>query len=89
MLVIFISSSCFFILCQTVLRIWDCLFYEGSIILFQVGLTLISKNLDAIVKCQSVTELMDVFRGISSGALVADCHAFMQVTISSLSLLLI
>lgn len=61
------------------LRIWDCLFYEGDKILFRVAVTLVKFNSEKIMKCRSFPEVMDVFRQIASDPLVVNCHEFMQV----------
>ncbi|XP_056102959.1 growth hormone-regulated TBC protein 1-A isoform X1 [Rhinichthys klamathensis goyatoka] len=63
---------------ETVLRIWDCLFYEGSKILFRVALTLIRRHQDLILQAQNLPDVCERFKRITSGALVHDCHAFMQ-----------
>lgn len=68
-----------FLLVQTVLRIWDCLFYEGSKILFRVALTLIRHNQALIAQAQSLPDICDRFKQITRGAFVEDCHLFMQV----------
>lgn len=68
-----------FLLAQTVLRIWDCLFYEGSKILFRVALTLIRHNQALIAQAQSLPDICDRFKQITRGAFVEDCHPFMQV----------
>jgi len=68
-------ASCLF---QTVLRVWDCLFMEGSKILFRVGVTLVKKHSAAITQCQSFPEVMAVFRSIAASAL--NCHDFMDVS---------
>lgn len=64
---------------QTVLRIWDCLFYEGSKILFRVALTLIRHHQDVILQAQNMPDVCERFKRITRGAFVEDCHAFMQV----------
>jgi len=64
---------------QTVLRVWDCLFSEGSIILLRIGLNIILKHSDAILRCRSTAEILDVFREIPSSPHVKHCHEFMQV----------
>lgn len=68
-----------FTLLQTVLRIWDCLFYEGSKILFRVALTLIHHNEVLIQQAQSLPDICQTFKQITSGPFVDDCHTFMQV----------
>ena len=60
------------------LRIWDCLFLEGSKILFRVGVTLVKRHSLAIRRCQSFPEVMAVFRGIATSTL--QCHQFMDVS---------
>ncbi|XP_060755466.1 growth hormone-regulated TBC protein 1-A isoform X2 [Neoarius graeffei] len=63
---------------ETVLRIWDCLFYEGSKILFRVALTLIRHNQVLISQAQNLPDICDRFKQITRGAFVEDCHPFMQ-----------
>ncbi|KAI4903020.1 hypothetical protein NFI96_010060 [Prochilodus magdalenae] len=63
---------------ETVLRIWDCLFYEGSKILFRVALTLIRHHQNLIQQAKNLPDICDRFRQITQGEFVDDCHAFMQ-----------
>ncbi|XP_066516240.1 growth hormone-regulated TBC protein 1-A [Hoplias malabaricus] len=63
---------------ETVLRIWDCLFYEGSKILFRVALTLIRHNQALILQARNLPDICDRFKQITKGAFVEDCHMFMQ-----------
>ncbi|XP_027021783.2 growth hormone-regulated TBC protein 1b isoform X2 [Tachysurus fulvidraco] len=63
---------------ETVLRIWDSLFYEGSKILFRVALTLISHNQKLILKAQNVLDICHGFKQMTHGEFVENCHAFMQ-----------
>uniref|UniRef100_A0A3Q2QJK9 Growth hormone-regulated TBC protein 1 n=1 Tax=Fundulus heteroclitus TaxID=8078 RepID=A0A3Q2QJK9_FUNHE len=63
---------------ETVLRIWDCLFYEGSKILFRVALTLIHHNQALIEQARSLPDVCQAFKQITKGPFVEDCHAFMQ-----------
>lgn len=63
---------------ETVLRIWDCLFYEGSKIVFRVALTLIHHHQDVILQAQNLPDICERFKRITRGAFVEDCHAFMQ-----------
>ncbi|TRY92729.1 hypothetical protein DNTS_024816 [Danionella cerebrum] len=64
---------------ETVLRIWDCLFYEGSKILFRVALTLIRHHQDLILQAQNLPDICNHFKQITRGAYVEDCHHFMKV----------
>ncbi|KAF7668270.1 hypothetical protein LDENG_00025460 [Lucifuga dentata] len=63
---------------ETVLRIWDCLFYEGSKILFRVALTLIHHNQALIQEAQSLPDICQTFKQITRGPFVDECHTFMQ-----------
>ncbi|PWA19071.1 hypothetical protein CCH79_00004989 [Gambusia affinis] len=63
---------------ETVLRIWDCLFYEGSKILFRVALTLIHHNQALIEQAKSLPDVCQAFKDITQGPFVEDCHPFMQ-----------
>ncbi|XP_015235881.1 PREDICTED: growth hormone-regulated TBC protein 1 [Cyprinodon variegatus] len=63
---------------ETVLRIWDCLFYEGSKILFRVALTLIHHHQAVIEQARSLPDVCQAFKQITQGPFVGDCHPFMQ-----------
>nr|XP_061827902.1 growth hormone-regulated TBC protein 1-A-like [Nerophis lumbriciformis] len=63
---------------ETVLRIWDCLFYEGSKVLFRVALTLIRHNQPEILRARSLQDVCQCFKQITCGVFTLDCHAFMQ-----------
>ncbi|CAG5857741.1 unnamed protein product [Menidia menidia] len=63
---------------ETVLRIWDCLFYEGSKILFRVALTLIHHNQGLIEQAQSLPDVCQSFKQITHGPFVEECHTFME-----------
>ncbi|XP_021930020.1 growth hormone-regulated TBC protein 1-like isoform X1 [Zootermopsis nevadensis] len=62
----------------TVLRIWDCLFYEGSKIIFRVCLTLIKRNKVSLLQCNDFSSLAECFKEITRDSLVIQCHDFMQ-----------
>ncbi|XP_071950086.1 growth hormone-regulated TBC protein 1-like [Antedon mediterranea] len=64
---------------ETVLRIWDCMFYEGSKIIFRVALGLISRNAQTIMKANSFTALIEAFRESTQSSANLDCHEFMQL----------
>uniref|UniRef100_H2MBE0 Growth hormone regulated TBC protein 1b n=1 Tax=Oryzias latipes TaxID=8090 RepID=H2MBE0_ORYLA len=63
---------------ETVLRIWDCLFYEGSKVLFRVALTLILHHQTEILRARSLPDVCECFKQMTCGAFTMDCHAFMQ-----------
>ncbi|PNI38150.1 GRTP1 isoform 1 [Pan troglodytes] len=66
---------------ETVLRIWDCLFNEGSKIIFRVALTLIKQHQELILEATSVPDICDKFKQITKGSFVMECHTFMQVSV--------
>uniref|UniRef100_G1LDP2 Growth hormone regulated TBC protein 1 n=1 Tax=Ailuropoda melanoleuca TaxID=9646 RepID=G1LDP2_AILME len=63
---------------ETVLRIWDCLFNEGSKIIFRVALTLIKQHQAFILEATSVADISERFKEITRGSFVTECHTFMQ-----------
>lgn len=63
---------------ETVLRIWDCMFCEGSKIVFRVALTLIKHYQDEILKARNFPDICDKFKKITKGPLVTDCHIFIK-----------
>ncbi|XP_068602145.1 growth hormone-regulated TBC protein 1-A-like isoform X2 [Brachionichthys hirsutus] len=63
---------------ETVLRVWDCLFYEGSKVLFRVALTLVVRHQPEILRARSLPDVCACFKQITSGAFTLDCHTFMQ-----------
>lgn len=69
---------------QTVLRIWDCLFNEGSKIIFRVALTLIKEHQALILEATSVPDICEKFKDITRGSFVTECHTFMRVGVSAL-----
>uniref|UniRef100_A0A8C9CXR2 Growth hormone regulated TBC protein 1 n=1 Tax=Phocoena sinus TaxID=42100 RepID=A0A8C9CXR2_PHOSS len=63
---------------ETVLRIWDCLFNEGSKIIFRVALTLIKQHQALILEATSVPDICEKFKEITRGSFVTECHTFMR-----------
>ncbi|XP_071085226.1 growth hormone-regulated TBC protein 1-like [Haliotis cracherodii] len=63
---------------ETVLRIWDCLFFEGTKILHRVALTLVIANKEKILATKTFPEAVDLFRMIVSTPHTQDCHTFMK-----------
>ncbi|XP_014773213.1 growth hormone-regulated TBC protein 1-A isoform X2 [Octopus bimaculoides] len=64
---------------ETVLRIWDALFYEGSKILLRVAFTLISMNSDKILACKDFPEAVHIIQSSVKNPLVKHCHSFMEL----------
>ncbi|KAJ2999446.1 hypothetical protein HDV02_002931 [Globomyces sp. JEL0801] len=59
---------------ETVLRIWDCFFYQGEKILFKVALTIIQLNKEQLVKC---TDISDAWKDFPKRAF--QCEQFMNL----------
>ena len=65
---------------QTLLRIWDCLFYEGNKIIFRVALTLIKLHARQLCDCKGgLPDIVEVFKAMPKSAEAQDCHKFMKV----------
>lgn len=64
---------------ETVLRIWDCVFYEGSKILQRVAITLISLNKDRILACKDFPEAVDLIQKSVKQPACLHCHEFMEL----------
>lgn len=62
---------------ETVLRIWDCIFYEGSQIIFRVGLTLIKLHKQEILASRELSDLTTCFKNMRNHKNVINCHQFM------------
>lgn len=63
---------------ETVLRIWDCLFYEGSKVILRVALTLLSLNEEKLLNCRDFAQLCTAMKEITMGPSTMDCHSFME-----------
>ena len=63
---------------ETVLRIWDCLFYEGSKILIRVALTLVIQRQNQILMTDEFSKLVIEFKNCATDCVTVDCHAFMS-----------
>ena len=64
---------------QTVLRVWDALFYEGSKILFRVGVSLVTMHRAHILQARTFPDIVEVFKKITSDRIALNCHEFMEV----------
>ncbi|KAK3922961.1 Growth hormone-regulated TBC protein 1-A [Frankliniella fusca] len=63
---------------ETVLRIWDCLFYEGSKIIFRVCLTLIKNQTSTLLTCDDFGSLASAFKSLTNDSSTLHCHPFMK-----------
>ena len=61
---------------ETVLRIWDCLFYEGSKILIRVALTLVLQRQHQILMTDEFSKLVIEFKNCAADKTVVACHTF-------------
>ena len=61
------------------LRIWDCLFNEGSKMLFRVAVTLIKLNEARLLECADFGDMAECFKTILKDQTVLECHQFMAV----------
>jgi hypothetical protein len=59
-LCIFINSLPLYSVC----RVWDCLFWEGDVVLFRIGLGMLSSKRQKLLKCQ---DLLSIYMVIKSG----------------------
>ena len=61
---------------ETVLRIWDCLFYEGSKILIRVALALVIQRQHEILMTDEFSKLVIEFKHCAINAATVQCHNF-------------
>ncbi|KZS20994.1 Growth hormone-regulated TBC protein 1-A [Daphnia magna] len=69
---------------ETVLRVWDCMFNEGSKIIFRVALTLIKMNEKELLRCTDFGDMAELFKQITRSSSVLDCHQFIEVAMFKL-----
>ncbi|XP_037089733.1 LOW QUALITY PROTEIN: growth hormone-regulated TBC protein 1-like [Pollicipes pollicipes] len=63
---------------ETLFRVWDCLFYEGTKVLFRVGLTLLKLHETRLLACRDFMETMTALRDLPRSPAVLQCHSFME-----------
>ena len=64
---------------DTALRVWDCLFYEGSKILIRVALAIVAMAQEQIAAATSMADLVQIFKDAVGSNSVVNCHEFMSV----------
>lgn len=64
---------------ETVLRIWDCLFNEGSKILLRVAITLVIQNQSKLIQTNEFGQLVETFHKCTVDHNVVQCHQFLTV----------
>ncbi|KAG0232518.1 hypothetical protein BGW42_008138 [Actinomortierella wolfii] len=61
---------------ESVLRVWDCFFYEGRKILFRVALTILKMHESEITKIDDPLEVFQIVQNIPKRLI--DCHKLME-----------
>ncbi|KAK3827798.1 MAG: rab-GTPase-TBC domain-containing protein, partial [Benniella sp.] len=62
---------------ESILRVWDCFFYEGRKILFRVALTILRLHEAEIAKIEDPLEVFQVVQNIPKRLI--DCHRLMEI----------
>lgn len=63
---------------ETVLRVWDSLFVEGSKILIRVALHIINVKTPHLKVCKGMQETIEAFKNLKADKNCLECHTFMQ-----------
>jgi len=63
---------------ETQLRVWDCLFYEGSKVILRAALTIILMNKEKFLAQTDFALLCNIFKEIIHDENALNCHNFMQ-----------
>jgi len=64
---------------ETVLRVWDCLFFEGNKIILRVAYSLIVINKEKFLEKGNFTDIYGVFKEITHDKNSLDCHSFLKL----------
>jgi len=68
---------------ETVLRIWDCLFTEGSKMLFRVSLAILHVDEKNLLACKDMGALMEEIKRFLQSKQTLECHTFMESVFST------
>uniref|UniRef100_UPI00358FA834 growth hormone-regulated TBC protein 1 n=1 Tax=Myxine glutinosa TaxID=7769 RepID=UPI00358FA834 len=63
---------------ETVFRLWDCLFYEGSKVMLRAALALMLHFRTALLESASFSAIVSTFRYLPQNDFTLNCHTFMQ-----------
>ena len=74
----FICLFCDILPIETVLRIWDCILYNGSGIVMKVALLTVILHEDEMLKTKDFVELVTNFKTFTMSKKVLNCHEFIQ-----------
>ncbi|XP_025197152.1 growth hormone-regulated TBC protein 1 isoform X1 [Melanaphis sacchari] len=69
---------------ETTLRVWDCLFYEGSKVIFRVGLMLVKYYKKELLECEDIVSLAECFKSIIQRPFPLNCHLFIKQMFSDI-----
>ena len=66
---------------ETTLRLWDCLFAEGSKVLLRAAVALVAErgNQQSILACGEFGALAEAFKSLAVGEKPTQCHQFITV----------
>eukprot|EP00164_Ancoracysta_twista_P005342 GFYU01007305.1.p1 GENE.GFYU01007305.1~~GFYU01007305.1.p1 ORF type:complete len:424 (-),score=137.17 GFYU01007305.1:143-1414(-) len=67
---------------ETTLRVWDSLFFEGSKILFRVGLAIMKLNEKALLATEDIGEVIQLLKSLPRS--VVDCEALMKMAFNDM-----
>lgn len=62
---------------------WDCLFLEGSKILFRVGLMLVKYYRNDLLACDDIASMSECLKSVVQRPFPLNCHIFIKVYIST------
>ena len=74
----FVCLYCEVLLVETVLRVWETVFYEGSEILFRVALGLLKLNQDRLLNKTDFASLAGELRLLEEDRITVSCHSFLD-----------
>ena len=74
----FICLYCEVLPTETVLRVWDAVFYEGSKVLFRVALGLLKIHQESLLKCKDFASLVEQLKAAVVSRSAIHCHQFLE-----------
>jgi len=63
---------------ETTLRVWDCVFNEGSKVIFRVAVTMVKMNKSMLLACRNFPEIINVCKGLPQQSLAVHAHTFIE-----------
>jgi len=74
----FICLFCDILPIETVLRIWDCLLYNGSSIIMKTALLTVQLHQDEILSTNDFVEIVTNFKSFTTSQKTIHCHEFIE-----------